>query len=225
MKKLLAFIMLWAACATAFAQHSSILEDWEEEMESHRQDFLYPFAFTNFTYNNNRGAQEGVYGSGWGFEISALYLGVNPWTGGRFTLGLFDMTFDFEYLKPGYNFVPGTDSNFTVSGLAVPDGSVSTKSRFAYMFPLGYVHSFGRSGWSAAVLASPGFGWDKYHNKYVANNISHNERLLVQRGGSYFRLDVKAMVWYDHVGFVARYTFPKGFQGPGFVSAGISFRI
>ena len=103
--------------------------------------------------------------------------------------------------------------------------SKNNYTNIAYTFPVGYIQKFGDSKWSAALIASPGFGWDTYKNEWVSDNIRHTENLRINRSGGYFHLDVKAMIWYDSVGFVARYAFPKGFQGPGIVCAGISFRI
>ena len=132
------------------------------------------------------------------------------------------MYFDFGFLKPGYSFAVINNA------IEVMPSVVESKNNYtnlAYTFPVGYIQKFGDSKWSAAFLVSPGFGWDTYKNEWVSDNIRHTENLRINRSGGYFHLDVKAMIWYDYVGFVARYAFPKGFQGPGIVSAGISFRI
>jgi hypothetical protein len=224
MKKVFAILAAFSLCFGAFAQESKILEDWDDQIESREDDFLSSFAYTNFTYNNFLAAPEGVNQHGWGINFSILHIGFNPWKYGRFTLGLFDMSFDFGYLKPGYHYI-NLDKNISFNNVLVPDGNKSGIVNFAYTFPVGYIQKFGESKWSAAILVSPGVGWDRYHNQWVSNNVRHEENLRLDRGGNYFRLDVKAMIWYDYVGFVARYSFPKGFQGPGIVSAGISLRI
>ena len=222
MKKVFAFLAAIGLCFGAFAQESKILDDWEDQIESREDDFLSSFSYTNFTYNNFLGAGEGVNHNGWGLNFSALHIGFNPWKNGRFTLGLLEMSFDFGFLKPGYSFAVINNA------IEVRPSVVESKNNYtniAYTFPLGYIQKFGDSKWSAAILASPGFGWDTYKNDWVSDNIRHTENLRINRGGGYFHLDVKAMIWYDYVGFVARYAFPKGFQGPGIVSAGISLRI
>lgn len=222
MKKVFAILAAIGLCFGAFAQESKILEDWEDQIESREDDFLSSFSYTNFTYNHNLAAPAGYNASGWGLNFSTLHIGFNPWKNGRFTLGLMEMSFDFGFLKPGFNFVANNDA---IEAAATPLEIKSNYANIAYTFPLGYIQKFGDSKWSAAILASPGFGWDTYKNDWVSNNIRHTDKLRINRGGGYFHLDVKAMVWYDYVGFVARYCFPKGFQGPGIVSAGISLRI
>ena len=224
MKRILTLFAAGIIGLCAYAQESRILDDWNRQMEARLDNFFSPFAYTNFTYNNFLGAAEGVNRSGWGIELSGLHFGIRPWSGGRFTLGLFDMAFDFGYLKMGYNYVP-LNKDVAVNSTLVPDGSRSTITNFAYMFPIGYIQKIGDTNWSAAILVSPGFGWDRYRNKYTLDNVRHEDDLRIDRGGSYFRMDVKAMIWYDIVGIVARYSFPKDFKGPGVVSAGISFRI
>lgn len=222
MKKVFALMAAFSICFGAFAQESSILDDWSDQIESREDDFLSSFAYTNFTYNNFLGAPEGVNRNGWGINFSVLHIGFNPWKNGRFTLGLMDMSFDFGYLLPGYNYA-SLDKSIALAPTVLD--SKSNIVNFAYTFPVGYIHKFGKSDWSAAILVSPGIGWDRYRNQWVSNNVRYEEDLRIDRGGNYFRLDVKAMIWYNYVGVVARYCFPKGFQGPGVVSAGISFRI
>lgn len=224
MKKVFATLAALGLCFVAFAQNSSILDDWDHAMEERDCDDVFSsFSYTNVTYNNIIGTTEGEVRSGWGIELSALHLGFKPWKNGRFTLGLFDMAFDFSYLAKGYYYAAG--NNAMLVNKNAPDGTRSSMTRFAYMFPLGYIHSFGDSTCSVAFLVSPGVGWDRYRNLYNQNYIHHEEDLSMNRG-AYFRMDLKAMVWFRNVGFVARYTFPKNFQaGPSIVSAGISLRI
>ena len=225
MKKVFAFLAAMVGiCIGAFAQESRILDDWNEQIEARENDIISSFSYANFTYNNYLGAPAGLNRSGWGIEISALHIGFNPWTNGRFTLGLFDMAFDFGYLTYGNNFAV-VNKQVEINSLLVPDSNKSNLTNFSYMFPIGYIQRFGDTQWSAAFMASPGVCWDRYRNKYVLDNVRHEDDLRTDRGGNYFRLDLKAMIWYDNIGIVGRYTFARGFQGPGFVSVGISFRI
>ena len=222
------FLTLFAAGIfglCAYAQESRILDDWNRQINVPRGHFFYPFAYINFTYNYFPGAAEGVAPSGWGIELSGAHFGIRPWSSGIFTLGLFDTAFDFGYLKMGYNYGPLNKDVAVNSIPPVPDGSKSTVTNFAYMFPIGYIHNFADSKWSAAILVSPGVGWNRYRNRYTLDNVHHEEILRIDRGGSYFRMDVKAIIWYNNAGVVARYTFPRDFKGPGVVSAGVSFRI
>ena len=224
MKKLFTLILAGAVCLGAYAQESRILEDWEEKIEEQENEFLSSFSYLNFTYNHNLNAPEGYNASGWGIEWSMLHLGFNPWKNGRFTLGLFDMAFDFNYLQKGYSFARGMENNIVSQNVVVPAGTASRATRFAYKFPLGYIQRFGTSKGSAAILVSPGIGWDKYYNDITNNGIKEYQRYLV-KGGAYFRLDLQAMVWFKNMGITARYSFPKDFKGPGVVSAGLSFRL
>ena len=225
MKKFFAILAAGLICFGAFAQESSILEDWEEQMESQMDDIISQFSFLNFTYNHNLAAPDGYNPSGWGFEFSTLHFGFSPWKNGRFSLGLLDLALDFSYLRPQYQFVVIDGQIEARGGGLVPEGNQSKATFGGVLFPLGYIQRFGQSGWSAAVFASPGVGFASYNNTYVQSNIRHKDDLRINRQGSYFRLDLKTMIWYDNFGIVARYSFPRGFQGAGVVSAGISFRI
>ena len=224
MKKVFIVLAALGVCFGAYAQ-SSILEDWEHEIELREDNVFSPFAFMNFTYNHNLAAPEGYNKSGWGFEISFLHIGFNPWKNGRFSLGIFDFAMDYSYLRPGNNFVVNAEKNIVSNSLLVPENDKSRVSSLSFMFPLGYIQKFGYSNWSAAVFVSPGIGSDLYRNEYVEDNIRHFYNLRINRQGAYFRMDLKAMIWYDSVGLVVRYRFPKGFQGAGVLSAGISLRI
>lgn len=229
MRKLLAVLAAGLICFGALAQESSILDDWEAKIEGAEDDFFSTFSFLDFTYNNFLGAsaKEGVNQHGWGFEISALHIGFNPWHNGRFTLGLFDMAFDFGFLTKGYTYAADlVDKQIIITPVgAGVDSNKSSIRNFAYMFPVGYIQKFGYSKWSAAIMASPGFGWSRYRNEWVDSNIKQSTDMGIDKGDKYFRLDVKAMIWYENVGIVARYTFPRDFKGLGVVSAGISLRI
>ena len=227
MKKLFASILISAVCFGAFAQESNILESWSDKVESSDNDIISYFSFLNFTYNNFLGASTigGVNMHGWGFEMSALHIGFNPWNNGRFTLGLFDMCFDFGYLLPGWDFIINPDGAIVTNSIGVLENSKSQINVFAYTFPIGYIHHFGFSKWSAGIFAAPGLGWESYRNEYVQNNIKHTEKLNINRNATYFRLNVEGMIWYDNVGLVVRYAFPKNFQGVGVISAGISLRV
>ena len=227
MKKVFAILAAGLLCFGAFAQESSILEDWEDKIEGSQDEFVSSFAFLNFTYNNFLAAStmDGVDMHGWGLEISALHIGFNPWKNGRFTLGLFDMAFDNGYLLPNWTYViDAVNKDITVAKIA-PEGNKSRVLNFAFMFPIGYIQKFGDSRWSAGIFASPGFGFNSYNNEWVESNVRRSEDLNIDRGGGYFRLDLKAMIWYQNFGIVGRYTFPKNFQGPGVVAVGLSMRL
>ena len=223
MKKLITAIAACLVYLGSFAQESSILDSWEDKLESKEGDVLSTFSFLNFSYNHNLAAPAGYNASGWGFEFSFFHIGFNPWTNGRFTLGLFDMGFNFGYLLPENFFIQNSDKIEAVPCLDKTNRSRYTD--FSYSFPVGIIQKFGKSKWAASVLACPGIGWSTYRNESFSDNVRRTEEFRIHRANTYFRLDVKAMIWYDNFGFVVRYTFPRGFQGAGVVSGGISLKI
>ncbi len=223
MKKLFFTILLCAVCFGAFAQESAILDSWEDKIESKEDKIISTFSYLDFTYNHNLAAPTGYNASGWGFELSFFHLGFKPWEYGRFTLGLFDMAFDFGYLLPDNSFIQVSNKIETVPNL--DKSNKSTYTNIAYTFPVGLIQNFGKSKWAAAFLVCPGMGWQTFRNETVIDNIRTTESFRVNRDRIYFRLDLKAMIWYDNFGFVVRYAFPRSFQGAGVISAGLSFKL
>lgn len=224
MKKLFTVILIATVCCGAFAQESELLDKWSDKIEQTEDDVVSAFSYFNATYNYNLAAAQDYIAHGWGLEVSSVHIGFNPWKNGRFTFGLFGMSFNWGYLQNMHAF--GADMEGKIVPLQTFDSNnKSSCFSISYMFPLGYIQSFGASKWSAALLVSPGICWTTYKNDTLEGNIRKIENLKYERGRNSFYLDVKAMIWYDNVGVVAKYTFPKGMQGAGIVSAGISLRI
>ena len=224
MKRLFAFVLAGLLCFGAAAQESNILQDWEEKIEGTDDGVVTPFSYINVLYCNNLAAPEGYSRHGWGLEFSTLHLGFNPWKNGRFSVGLLDVALDFGYLVGNYQFISTLDGKIVTSSIA-PAGNKSQFTNVAFLFPVSYIQNFGDSKWSAALQVSPGVGISSFTNENVVNNIRTKEKLNYSRGGGYFRLNLCAMIWYDNFGFVVRYGFPRGFQGAGVISAGLSFRL
>lgn len=228
MKKVFAFLAAFCVCFGAFAQESRILDDWSDNIELGDNEFVTPFSYISFFYNHNLGALEGQSRHGLGFEVATAFLGFDIWKGARLSLGLLDFCADFSETIQGYAYA-STDGNtitpINTSLLPVELKNAESKcSSFAFLFPVTYTQKLGSSHWDLALLAAPGVGFDSFNNKYTLDNIEHNNKLNLKKN-AYFRLNLSAYVRYHGLGFGVRYSFPKDFQGPGIISAGITLGI
>lgn len=222
MKKLFALLLMTAACLSAAAQESKLLEDWSHKMDLRDDSFVSPFGFMSVYYNHDMGAYnvQGLGQHGVGLEISTLYIGFHTWQGGRLNLGLLDFCADWHNAQKNYGFSQNLAGD-AISPIPSP-GVNGTCTSFAFLFPLALTQDLGK--WSLAVMAGPGVGFDHFENKYIINGIRYKDQLYFDKG-AYFRLNLSAHIWYKHVGLGIRYSFPKGFNGAGMISAGISFAI
>ena len=215
------------ACFGAFAQESNILEEWSDKIEKKDVDGISSFGMANFFYNFDLANVEGQSKHGWGFELSTCFLGFEPWKGGQLALGLLDFSLDFSYAHPGYIYsenLEGTEIRPAFITDEILKDANCRWNHFAFSFPLAYIQDLGKSKWQVALMASPGIGWNSYNNKYERHGVIYNDNRNIKRN-AYFHLNVAAYVWYDHVGIGVRYVFPQRFQGPGYISAGISLSM
>ena len=234
MKKLFAIILLCAACFGAYAQDSSILEEWgDKKLELEDKDFITPLTYASFFYNYNFSAPEGLIPHGLGFEVATLFMGFTPWNGARLSLGLVDFALDFGYTQKGYIFSENAEGNYigpaNLADFDPKDAAMLNEPdckwlRFGYMFPLAYTQQLGQSKWKAALVVSPGIGWNVYKNKYLRNGVTYDDTRRIKKD-VYFRLEGSAYLWYNGIGFGVRYCFPQNFRGGGFLGAGISLGI
>lgn len=235
MKKVFAILAAGLICLGAFAQESAILEEWGDKLELSDSDVITPISFVSFFYNHNLGALEGQSRHGFGFEVATMFLGFDIWKGARLSLGLLDFCADFSSTLNGYVYAQSkTDNNkiepyntnnpeFASLGIGL-ENLESKWSSFAFLFPITYTQKFGSSKWDLALLAAPGVGFDSYNNKFTVGNIEHNSKLNLKKN-AYFRLNLSAYVRYNGLGIGVRYSFPREFQGPGIISAGITLGI
>lgn len=226
MKKLFAIIALACACLSVAAQEDEF-RSGVEKLEAKGNELGNLLGHTTVYYNYDLASPTGVSPHGWGLEISGLYLGFKPWNNGCFSVGLLDMTVDFGYAKKGHGFFPNLTNDavqaYDIEGMGYTD-LVSTENRIAFLFPLGYIQSFGSSDWKAAIFAAPGVGWSTYNNEYAIGAIKHEDEFSVKKD-NHFRLNLQAFVWYKSLGVGARYCFPVGLKGPGVVSLGLSMSL
>ena len=228
MKKLFTVIFMAAVCCGAFAQESSeLLDKWSNKIEKKDADGISSFGMVNFFYNFDLANVEGQSKHGWGFEVATGFLGFEPWKGGHLALGLIDFSLDFSYARPGYIYSENLEGTEILPGFVTEEILKDANCRwnhFAFSFPLAYVQDLGTSKWQVALMASPGIGWNTYNNKYERHGVIYNDNRNIKKN-AYFHLNVAAYVWYDHVGIGVRYVFPQRFQGPGYISAGISLSM
>ena len=216
-----------AVCCGAFAQESDLLNNWSEKLEKSDKDGISTFGMANFFYNFDLANVEGQSKHGWGFELSTCFIGFEPWKGGQLALGLLDFSLDFSYAHPGYIYsenLEGTEIHPAFITDEILKDANCRWNHFAFSFPLAYIQDLGTSKWQVALMASPGIGWNTYCNKYERHGVIYKDNRNLKRN-AYFHMNVGAYVWYDHVGIGVRYMFPQGFQGPGYISAGISLSM
>ena len=228
MKKVLAILAAGFFCLGAFAQESNILNDWSDDISLSDKEYVTQFTYLTAFYNYNLGPLEGQSPHGFGFEVATAFLGFDIWKDARLSLGLIDFCFDLSSTLPGYAYA-STDGKTVVpvntQGLPIEmKEAESTSSNLAFHFPVAYTQKLGSSKWNLALLAAPGVGWDTYNNKYTLEYIEHDNNLTAKKN-AYFRLNLSAYVRYSGFGLGVRYSFPKGFEGPGILSAGITIGI
>lgn len=213
MKKFIAILFMAGLCLSAAAQKLDSI-DTGSPID----------AQISFTYGYNINPAAGMNHSGWGFEVSSIYLGRNPWKNGYLTVGLLDFSVDYSYLQHGWGFIPTVDRTDIVTGQGIEAGENTltncSSANFAFTFPLGYIHQFGDKVKAGAFVA-PGVGWTTYNNKFTTEKLEWNENYSVRKD-AYFRLNLQAYVWFDDMGVVVRYAFPKAFKGAGIASVGVS---
>lgn len=219
MKKIIATLLMAAACLTAMGQNlnDSLLDDDNS------------FSFGNskweggvsiaFMYNFAMGAPKGMSPSGFGMEIAPVEMRWNGWNGGYVTVGILDMFFDWQFLQKGNRFsvlVPGEITDFGTG--------TGTRFNFGLGFPIGISHQFGKD-FGLSLAATPGVGWYRYSNNYDDENFHHQESFYPKENRVHFQLDVKAIIWYSDFGVIVRYNPLKAKDiNTTILSVGIAFR-
>lgn len=231
MKHIFSVLMAALVCLGAAAQTTDKDKEWSDLYGNNKEtssvlsddDVDLGFGYATVYYNCNLGAPEGMSMHGVGLELSGLYVGFSPWKDGKLALGLLDFNIDFHFLQKGYQFSVDANSQIVPTPVTGIKNDLDASSRnYAFLFPVGYIHELGKV--SCAFFAAPGVGWSDFSNDYKDADICHTDSMWVRKSAC-FRLNLQAFFWYDHYGIGIRYAFPKGFDGPGMLSAGISFAL
>ncbi|MBO4624285.1 MAG: hypothetical protein J5646_02160 [Bacteroidales bacterium] len=140
------------------------------------------------------------------------------------SLGLLDLQIDFRYLQKGYIFSPVEyyPDYGHASGTNLPDGNIagihqaSQDSRakghmtdFTFSFPFGFTQKFS-SRLAASVYVAPGVGLIRYNSDYISGDVHYKNGYYPNKNRAGFRLDLKAILWFEDLGLVVRYQ-PVGF--------------
>lgn len=209
MKKILATLLLFAACTGAFAQK------FEDPFKDSKWDLGFQ---TGFTYNHSFNAPEGLSASGFGMEVMPIEMQWKGWKGGSLSIGILDMFFDWQYLQKGYT-LTGFEGGIFLYG----DGKAH-RFDLTLGFPVGINQQFGKD-FGISLSAVPGVGFYSYHNQYEMAGVRHKETLYPTNGHVGFRLDIKAVIWYSDFGVVVRYQpIASKDMGTTLLSVGITFR-
>lgn len=180
------------------------------------------------TYNYVNNIPDGMSHSGMGVEFAIIEIGFPVSSSTTLSLGLLDLQWDTRYLKNDRLFL-GASADYV--GLVNPvevEGSKAHLSDFTFTFPLGISQKFG-GNWGASLYVAPGVGSVSYENRYTSLNVKHNDSFRPTKERFGFRLDVRAIIWYEDLGLTLRYQ-PIGFTAVGMdksmqtFSVGLSFR-
>ena len=170
------------------------------------------------SYNLVNNVPEGMSRSGLGLDFCILEGQYMITKNSIVSLGILDIQLDFRYLQKGNIFesVPMGDIY-----RAAEDSRAKTHiTDVAFSFPFGYTQRFS-SRWAASLFVAPGLGLIRYHNDYIADDVHYHDNFYPIRERTGFRLDLKAIVWFEDMGLMLRYQ-PIGFNKQSTFSVGLA---
>lgn len=239
MKKLVALALLGILSLTAFAQTATHSYKFE--------DSLFDFGGRiGISYNNVSNVPDGMSRSGLGLDFCIMDLQYRVAPNSILSLGVLDLQIDFRYLQKGNVFYasyynpqqPNTslvygyldvfsDINFGNIPFilkALEDSRAKARlSDFTFSFPLGFTQKFG-SRWAASLFVAPGVGLISYRNDYISGEVHHKDKFYPTKNRAGFRLDLKAVVWFEDMGLQLRYQ-PVGFTLPNSENKNRTFSV
>lgn len=191
MKKLFAYLILTSVCCAAFAQ--------DENDSDSRWSVGTVDSF--LLYNYNIGIPEGMQGNGYGMDFNLLDVRYNAWRGGNISLGVLDLSLNYCYPDKGLSFNP----DGTILRVASDNVKKSYLNDISFTFPIGISQEFGSSKLGFSLYVAPGFGWASYYNDIVTDGIRTKVTYSRVKEKIEFRLQAKAVFWYDDLGVMLRY--------------------
>ena len=199
MKKIFAILLLAATCTGAMAQG---VKDslWDEDKDINVKIGNSKWEISpvlGATYNYTLNAPAGLSSSGWGLDLSLLEMQWKGWKSGSLTLGILDVNFDWQYLQKGFSF------NGVGGIIPALDGS-GHRADFTFSFPVGINQQLGKN-FGFSLIAAPGIGFFTYRNEYISAGVHHKDLLYPTNDRVSFRLNLKAILWYDDFGVLVRY--------------------
>ncbi len=211
MKKLFALAMTAIISLSALAQSSYNYYKFE--------DTAWNVAGRiGISYNLVNNVPEGMSRSGLGLDFCILEGQYLITKNSIVSLGILDIQLDFRYLQKGNIFesVPMGD----IYRAAEDSRAKAHITDVAFSFPFGYTQRFS-SRWAASLFVAPGLGLIRYHNDYIADDVHYHDNFYPIRERTGFRLDLKAIVWFEDMGLMLRYQ-PIGFNKQSTFSVGLA---
>lgn len=222
MKKLFVITLFSTLCLSAAAQREIVNSRWDMGGSA------------AISYNLVSNAPQNMSPHGLGLDFCLFQIEYRPAAHTALSLGLLDLMLDFRYLQKGYvfeNLITGlgsSNSNVVIVRANEDARAKGNMTDFTFAFPLGITQRLAPR-WSVSAYVIPGIGLVSYNTNYIFGGIHHKDRFYPTSGRAGFRLDVKAVVWFEDLGLFFRYR-PIGFtpagndKKMGTFSAGLTFR-
>ena len=170
------------------------------------------------SYNIVNNVPEGMSRSGLGLDFCVLEGQYMLTKNSILSLGLLDLQLDFRFLQKGKIF--GSYPMGTIYNAQEDSRAKANITDVCFSFPFGYTQRFS-SRWAASLFVAPGLGLVSYHNDYIADGVHYKDNFFPIRERAGFRLDLKAVVWFEDMGLMLRYQ-PVGFNKQSTFSVGLA---
>ena len=202
MKKLFALAILAAICLSAVAQPYP-------PYKQNRSGWDIGGRF-GILYNHVAGIPQQMSHSGLGLDFCFIEGQYHVTRNTMLSLGLLDLQVDFRFARKGYIF--GSDPAGSITKALEDSRAKASFSDVAFTFPFGISQKLG-ARWAASLYVAPGLGLIRYSNDYIAGEVHHRDSFYPTYSRTGFRLDVKAVLWFEDLGLTFRYQ-PIGFTLP-----------
>lgn len=157
--------------------------------------------YAGASYNSIVSVPDNMSHSGLGLDFCLIRAEYGLSRKTSATLGILDLQIDYRYLDKGHMF---QDIPFRIV-TAPEDAKAKSHMRdFAFSFPVGISYHI-NSRCAAELAVAPGVGCVSYFNDYIQDDIRHKDRFRPNSDRWGFRLDAKAMVWYEDLGLYLRF--------------------
>lgn len=211
MKKLFALAVMAALSLSALAQSSYNYYKFKD----------VPWNIAGrigISYNLVNNVPEGMSRSGLGLDFCILEGQYMITRNSIVSVGMLDIQLDFRYLQKGNIF--GSLPMGAIYKAAEDSRAKAHVRDLTFSFPIGFTQRF-NSRLAASIYVVPGLGLIRYHNDYIADNVHFNDNFYPVRERTGFRLDLKAIVWFEDMGLMLRYQ-PIGFNKQSTFSVGLA---
>ncbi len=195
MKKLFALAIMAVMSLSALAQTSYNYYKFEDS----------PWNIAGrigITYNYVNNVPNGMSHSGLGTDFCFIEGQYMLTKSDIFSLGLLNLQLDIRYLQKGNIF--GSAPMGSIYKADEDARAKATVTDVCFSFPFGYTRRFNNQ-WAASIYVAPGIGLVSYHNDYIADGVRYKDNFYPIRERTGFRLDLKAIVWFEDMGLMLRY--------------------